>query len=138
MRTLKIRSDLAELERLKGFLKKSLKELNLSEKAYFIIELSLYEICVNIISYAYPRKKGHVFLKSWLEEDKIFFEIRDDGLPFDPTQSKTPDIEEMVKNRRKGGLGIFLVRKLMDGLEYKRKNKQNILTMYKRIKGAKA
>ena len=137
MKEFKIKSDLAEVEKLRSFLRESLQELNLSEKAYFIIELSLLEICINIINYAYPQKKGDLFLKTWQEKDRLYFEVRDYGLPFDPTQSKTPDIEEMVRNEKKGGLGIFLVRKLMDGLDYRRINDQNILTMYKKIKGTK-
>ena len=137
MKEFKIKSDLAEVEKLRSFLRESLQELNLSEKAYFIIELSLLEICINIINYAYPQKKGDLFLKTWKEKDRLYFEVRDYGLPFDPTQSKTPDIEEMVKNEKKGGLGIFLVRKLMDGIDYRRVNDQNILTMYKKVKGIK-
>jgi len=137
VKALKIKSELAEVERLRVFLRESLQELNLSEKAYFIIELSLYEICVNIISYAYPQQKGDIFLKTWQDRNRLYFEVRDYGLPFDPTQSRTPNIEEMVNNERKGGLGIFLVRKLMDGIEYKRENKQNILIMYKKIEEAK-
>ena len=137
MKEFKIKSDLAEVGKLRSFLRKSLKDLNLSEKAYFIIELSLLEICINIINYAYPQKKGDLFLKIWQDEDRLYFEVRDCGLPFDPTQTKTPDIEEMVKNEKRGGLGIFLVRKLMDGLNYRRVRNQNILTMYKKIKAVK-
>lgn len=134
MKSLKIQSDLAEVEKVRSFLKESLEELNLSEKAYYIIELSLLEICINIIRYAYPQEKGEIFLKAWQEERKIFLEIRDSGIPFDPTETKTPDIKEIIKDKRKGGLGIFLAQKLMDGFEYKRENNQNVLAMYKRIK----
>jgi serine/threonine-protein kinase RsbW len=134
MKKFKILSDLAELDKARVFLRDALQDLNISEKAYYIIELSLLEICVNIIRYAYMKKKGDIFLKIWNEEGRIFFEIRDNGVPFDPTQSKAPDIEEMIKDAKTGGLGIFLVRKLMDGFDYKREDNQNVLIMYKTIK----
>ena len=96
METLKIASDLAEVERVRGFLKESLEGLHLTENAYYIIELSLLEICINIIRYAYPEEKGEIFLKTWEEDDKIFVEIRDKGIPFDPTESEAPDIDEFL------------------------------------------
>ncbi len=133
METLKIASDLAEVERVRGFLRESLEGLHLTENAYYIIELSLLEICINIIRYAYPEEKGEIFLKTWEEEDKIFLEIRDKGIPFDPTESEAPDIDEILRNERKGGLGIFLARELMDGFSYKRRSNQNVLTMYKTV-----
>ena len=137
MKTLRITNDLVELEKIRDFLKNCLEGLNLTEKAYYIIELSLLEICINIIRYAYPAGKGDISLKTWEEERKIFLEIRDSGIPFDPTETESPNIEEMIKNKRKGGLGIFLARKLMDGFEYKREDNQNVLTMHKRVKETK-
>lgn len=92
------------------------------------------EMCTNVIRYAYPQDKGDVFLKSWKDEGKIFFEIKDKGIPFDPNKMKTPDIKEIIKSEKTGGYGIFLSRKLMDGFNYKREKDQNILTMYKKIK----
>lgn len=137
METLKITSDLAEVERVRGFLKDHLKGLHLSENAYYIIELSLLEICINIIRYAYPENKGEIFLKTWQEDNKVFLEIRDNGIPFDPTDSEAPDIDEIIRNERKGGLGIFLARELMDGFSYERKTDQNVLTMFKTIQEEK-
>ena len=138
MKTLKITSDLAELDKIRSFLKRNLKGLNISGRDYFTIELSLLEICINIISYAYPQDKGEIFLKTWQHDGKIFLEIRDKGIPFDPRKLKEPDIKEIIRNERKGGLGVFLSRKLMDGFDYKRENNQNILTMYKKIKEAES
>ncbi len=94
----------------------------------------MLEICLNIIKYAYPQEKGEIFIKIWLEENKIFLQIRDYGIPFDPRESEAPELEEIIKNEKKGGFGILLARKLMDGFDYKRQNSQNILTMYKKFK----
>lgn len=133
MKILKITSDLEEVKKIRSFLSEYLKGLNLSEKDHFVIELSLLEICINIIKYAYPQQKGEILLKTWQQESKIYLEIRDEGVPFDPRESEAPDIEEIIKNEKKGGFGIFLARRLMDGFDYKRENNQNILMMYKKI-----
>lgn len=138
MNTLRIASDLAELDKMRTFLKKSLEGLSVSDKDYFKIELALLEICVNIIRYAYPNNKGEIFLKVWLDEGKMFLEIRDWGVPFDPRGLEEPDIQEIIKSEKTGGLGVFLSRKLMDGFDYKRENDQNVLTIYKTIKEAQA
>ena len=134
MNTLKVTGDLAEVERIRTFLRENLQALNLSDKAYYLIELSLLEICINIARYAYPEDKGEISLKIWQQQEKLFFEIRDWGIPFNPRKTKKPDIEEIIRKGKKGGLGIFISRKLMDGFDYKRENNQNVLTMYKRIK----
>jgi len=132
--TLKMGNDLAELDKIRDFLKINLGGLDISDKDYFKIELSLLEICINIIRYAYPHEQGEILLKSWLNDEKIFFEIRDNGIPFDPRILKKPDIKEIIKSEKKGGFGVFLSRTFMDGFDYKRENNQNVLTIYKNIK----
>ena len=134
MNTLKVTGDLAEVEKIRTFLRENLQLLNLSNDAYYLIELSLLEICINIARYAYPEDKGEISLKIWQQQGRLFFEIRDWGIPFNPRKSKKPNIEEIIMKGKKGGLGIFISRKLMDGFNYKRENKQNVLTMYKKIK----
>jgi anti-sigma regulatory factor (Ser/Thr protein kinase) len=128
-----VKSDLKEIERVRGFLEKALKELSLSEEIYYLIELSILEMCINIVRYAYPEENGDISLKIWDEERKIFFEIRDWGIPFDPRDTPEPDIQEMVNKGQTGGLGIFLSRQLMNGFEYRREKGQNILLLYKSI-----
>jgi anti-sigma regulatory factor (Ser/Thr protein kinase) len=136
-KSLTVKSDLIEIEKVRVFLEETLKGLNLSEEAYYLIELSLLEMCINIVRYAYPEEKGNISLKIWNCEEKIFFEIRDWGIPFDPREVPEPDIQEMVKQSQTGGLGIFLSRQLMNGFEYRRKDNQNILIMYKSIEEIK-
>ncbi len=134
MNTLSICSDLSELKKVRAFLSRNMQILNLSEEDYYIIELSLLEICINIIRYAYPDDKtGEIFLKTWQDNDRIYLEIRDNGIPFDPRHTKTPNIDEIMKTGKKGGLGVFLTRKLMDGFKYTREKDQNILTIYKSV-----
>ena len=137
-KSLTVKSELIEIEKVRIFLAETLEGLELSEEVYYLIELSLLEMCINIVRYAYPEEKGEIFLKIWTQDEKIFFEIRDWGIPFDPREAPEPDIQEMVNQGQTGGLGIFLSRQLMNGFEYRREDNQNILIMYKRIEDIKA
>jgi anti-sigma regulatory factor (Ser/Thr protein kinase) len=132
MKVLKVKSELGQLEKIRNFLKENLSVFRLSEEEYFKIELALVEICTNIVRYAYPEGDGHILLKTWHEDLTIYLEIRDDGIPFDPTRFRDWDIEDIITKEHKGGLGIFLARKLMDGFSYRRQNDQNVLTMHKK------
>lgn len=138
MKTLTFKSELAELDRMRSFLKEYLDGLKISDKDYFKIELALLEICVNIIRYAYPQSNGDIQIKVWQDEGKMYIEIKDKGVPFDPRKLESPDIDDIIRKEETGGLGVFLSRSLMDGFDYKRKNDHNILTIYKNIKGAEA
>jgi len=133
MKTLKVFSDLSELSKIKSFLEDIFDGLDLPENDSFGIELSLQEICVNITRYAYPESKGEIHLKSWMENKRIYFEIADAGIPFNPLEVEKPDLQEMIRKEQKGGLGIFLTIKLMDGVSYTRDGDRNILTMHKEI-----
>ncbi len=136
MRSLKIKSDLSEIDKIRSFLKKVLGIYSLSEEAFYLIELAILEMCINIIRYAYPDTKGEIFLKIWSQEGKVFFEIRDWGVPFNPKDAREPDIHDMISKGETGGLGIMLARKLMDGFQYKRDDNQNVLVMHKKIEEA--
>lgn len=133
MKTLTVESNLAELNKIRAFLKANLSVLSISENDYYTIELSLLEICVNIIRYAYPEDRGEIHLRTWKDNNRFYFEISDEGIPFDPRQVDEPDVEKMISNGQKGGFGIFIARKLMDGFDYKREKDRNILTIYKTI-----
>jgi anti-sigma regulatory factor (Ser/Thr protein kinase) len=133
MDTLNVASELSEINKIRAFLKKNLSQISVSEKDYYIIELSLLEVCINIIRYAYPNNKGEIRLKAWNDKKSVFLEISDDGIPFDPREAKEPSLDNMLTSGKKGGFGIFLARKLMDGFDYKRENEQNILTIHKAL-----
>ncbi len=136
IKSLKIESNLSEIEKIRSFLKDVLRDYNLSEEALYLIELALLEMCINIVRYAYPDAKGEISLKIWSQEEKVFFEIRDWGVPFNPRDAQEPDIHEMISKGKTGGLGILLARKLMDGFQYKREDNQNVLVMHKKIEEA--
>jgi serine/threonine-protein kinase RsbW len=132
MNTLTIGSKLRELDKVRAFLKTNLAGLDLNEEEVYKVELSLVEMCSNIMRYAYPGKTGEIVVSAWHEAGKFYLEVRDSGVPFDPRQVKRPTLEEMISREQMGGLGIFLARKLMDGFLYRREDDQNVLVMYKK------
>jgi anti-sigma regulatory factor (Ser/Thr protein kinase) len=133
MNSLTVRSELKELDLIRDFLRDNLIVFDLSEEDYFKIELALVEICTNVMRYAYPDAVGDLTVMVWVERDRFYLEIRDSGIPFDPCRIKKPRLKDLVGQRQKGGLGIFLARRLMDGFSYRREDDENILTMFKKL-----
>lgn len=98
------------------------------------IRLACEEIMVNIIHYAYPEKTGTITISCHEHPEKkgLFLEFRDTGIPFDPLSNAPPDSTHLSVNQRMvGGLGIQLVMKVMDELDYRYEEKENILTLVK-------
>ena len=96
------------------------------------LNLALEEAVVNVISYAYPEgTDGLVDIDASVDGNKVTFVITDSGKAFDPTTKEGPDITAGVEERPIGGLGIHLVRTIMDTVSYERKEEQNILTISK-------
>ena len=102
------------------------------------INLALEEAVSNVMLYAYPAKSGEVLVECDVKEEKertYIFTITDSGVPFDPTQQEDPDVTLNAEERPIGGLGIFLVRQIMDDIRYERKDGKNILTLSKKLNG---
>jgi anti-sigma regulatory factor (Ser/Thr protein kinase) len=133
MNQLTVQSELRELDKVRAFLKSHLAGLDLNEEDTYKVELSLVEMCSNIMRYAYPGDQGEIVVSAWHEGGKFYLEVRDRGIPFDPRQVRRPKLEEMINREQMGGLGIFLARELMDGFLYRREDDQNILVMYKKV-----
>ncbi len=95
------------------------------------IELAVEEALVNIINYAYPCGVGDIKITCIQEDSPRAFviEIEDTGVAFDLLSLKDPDISADLSERQIGGLGIFLIRKLMNDVQYRRKNNRNVLTL---------
>jgi sigma-B regulation protein RsbU (phosphoserine phosphatase) len=110
--------------------------LGVPEELNMPINLALEEAVSNVMLYAYPgRNDGKVFVEFAKAKDeqgeKLIFTISDSGIPFDPTAKPEADITLSAEERAIGGLGIHLVRKLMDEIRYERRDGKNILTLVK-------
>ena len=93
------------------------------------IELAAEEALVNIIHYAYPERPGDVEMICQVDRGRFIIEIIDSGIPFDVTAMPDPDVTAGIQEREPGGLGIFLMKKAMDEVRYRRENDRNILTL---------
>ena len=99
------------------------------------LRLAVEEAVVNVINYAYPDDtEGDVTVKMMSDGETLQCQIIDSGIPFDPTTKEKADITLSAAERQVGGLGILLVRELMDSINYERKDEQNVLTLTKKIK----
>lgn len=98
------------------------------------MNLVIEEAITNVIFYAFSDQENHqIDIDFNLNDSILKLVITDDGTPFDPTQKGDPDTTLSVEDRQIGGLGIFLIRKIMNEVKYKRKNNKNILTLTKSI-----
>ena len=98
------------------------------------INLALEEAVSNVMLYAYPGKSGQVFVEFVrADEHQLVFTITDGGIPFDPTRQAAADITLSAEDRAIGGLGIHLVRQLMDNVKYERTDGKNVLTLVKNL-----
>ena len=98
------------------------------------INLALEEAVVNVMSYAYPLGTvGNVNIEAMANEKRLKFIISDWGTPFDPTAEKEVDTTLSAEERPIGGLGIHLVRQIMDSINYERIDGMNVLTLRKKL-----
>jgi len=134
VRELAVPAVLKEVDNIRGFLQDYIAGLALSEEDRLKIELALHEICVNIAMYAYPEgRRGDMAVRIWRDDGSLVIEVRDRGVPFNPVMKKNPDLLIKLRRGERGGLGIYLVRTMMDGLSYRREGGRNILTVRKAI-----
>jgi anti-sigma regulatory factor (Ser/Thr protein kinase) len=111
----------------------SLNIADTDQKIQKHIEMAVEEVFVNISSYAYHPETGPVSVKVTVENDLVHIEFSDGGIPYNPLQNEEPDISLPIEKRKAGGLGIFIVRQLMDNVTYSRRGDKNILTISKEV-----
>ena len=111
--------------------------LDIPEELNMPINLALEELVSNVMLYAYPGKSGQVLVESGRRKveggEKLIFTITDSGIPFDPTKKEDADITLSAEEREIGGLGIHLVRQVMDEIYYRREEERNVLTIVKNL-----
>jgi serine/threonine-protein kinase RsbW len=129
-----LKSSLSELDNLCLNLETLGEKIGLSKKLVFEINLALDELFTNIISYGFSDEDEHTIKVTITpQNDEICLCIEDDGIPFNPIEFDTPDVACSVENCKVGGLGIHIIRKLMDDICYQRCGDKNILTLKKNL-----
>ncbi len=130
----KLKSNLSELDTLCQQLETFGRSLGLSKKCIFEINLALDELFTNIISYGFADDDEHKIKVTLTPQNKtLCLCIEDDGVPFNPVEAQEPALECSVEDCKIGGLGIHLIRNLMDEICYERCGEKNVLTLKKNI-----
>ena len=123
-----------ELSSVLSFIKEGLERYNLGFKMLSQFKLVSEEIFINIVNYAYSKSNGKCKIQiDYADDSKVKIIFMDSGVPFNPLEKEEPDITLSAEDRDIGGLGIFITKQIMDKIEYKYEDGQNILTIIKNI-----
>ncbi|MBQ6761799.1 MAG: ATP-binding protein [Bacteroidales bacterium] len=133
-RHLVLQNDISQIPKLASFIEDIAKEAKMDPARAMSLNLAMEEAVSNIILYAYPQgAEGQVEVKAVIKEDRLDFTLTDSGVPFDPTLAHMPDLTLDAAERPIGGLGIYLVRSIMDSVAYERLDGKNVLSMTKKL-----
>ncbi len=132
---LRVKSETSQLEAIRNFITNNANKNLLPEQIANAIILAVDEAATNIVKHAYHYdKEKDILINFSISNDECCVSLTDYGDSFDPSLITPPDMKEYLQQRRVGGLGLFLIRTLMDSMEYKSiPGKMNLLTMKKKI-----
>ena len=126
---------LSNLKGIREFIRTSLKDQHVPEIELSAIVLALDEMCSNLMIHAHHCNPDHL-LELHIDiptKGKFIFEIIDDGSIFDINQFHEPELGNLVHQKRKGGLGIRLVKAIMDNVEYLKRDEKNVCRLTKQV-----
>ena len=134
MKTIQFAAKFEHLDEIREYVGEIARDGGFSDKDVYNIQLATDEAASNIIEHAYEKiRDGILELSCAMQDDRITITLIDHGESFDPSEIPLPDLKADLSKRKIGGLGIFLMRKLMDEVHYEVNPKRgNILTMTKR------
>ena len=135
MKELVVEADRMNLPEVQMFVDEQLEEAGCPMPTQIAIDVAVEELFVNIASYAYGDGHGKAVVQVSVHEEPLSVEITfiDNGRQYDPLAKADPDTTLSAKERKKGGLGIFMVKKTMDNVSYEYKDGKNILTITKKL-----
>ena len=133
-RVITLDNDVEQVSDLAAFVDKVCSRVDFDTATSVQLNLAIEEAVVNVMKYAYPVGiRGEIRVEVLVNDKQLQFVISDEGSPFDPTVTADVDTSLGTSERRIGGLGIHLVRKMMDSVEYQRMGNRNVLTLTKRL-----
>lgn len=131
---LRIKNQISELERVAQFIEEIGEELHLDMEMQMNLNLVMEEMVSNVIFYAYPKESdSEIELLAKCDGKKLTFVLSDQGKEFDPTAKEDADPDVNPAEREIGGMGIFIVKNIMNHVTYQRLEGKNLLTMTKNI-----
>jgi anti-sigma regulatory factor (Ser/Thr protein kinase) len=139
MRTAIFSAKCENLDSMREFVCQAAQDAGMDNQECYAVKLAVDEACSNIIEHAYTGKEGEeIEITCDAADDRLTVIVHDHGRPFDPALIPYPDLTAELKDRPVGGLGIYLMRELMDEVHFEKLGEAgNVLTLVKRRKGAK-
>lgn len=134
--SIKLPATMENLDRMLEFVLDGVSNCEIAtEKSLKKLRLVCEEMLTNIMEYGYPEQTGQVKIRYqiMIAEKKVVIKIIDQGVPFNPTNYKKPNLTASIEERDIGGLGIHIAKNIVDQMEYERSSGQNILTLVKFI-----
>jgi serine/threonine-protein kinase RsbW len=136
MATLSLFADRSQLAAIREFVEDVGRKLGLSDQAIYDVRLAVDEACSNVVGHAYGGQGGPIEVTLKPVEDGVQVLIHDWGQAFDPAAVPVPDVKAPLEQRPLGGLGLFLMRQMMDDIEFTFDEKNgNTLKMVKSLRG---
>ena len=132
MKELLIDAKTENLAAVLEFVESELIDRGCSSRVQTHVAIAVEEVFVNISSYAYRPEVGGVIIRISVDNE-VYIEFEDKGKPYNPLENPDPDTNATLDEREIGGLGIFMVKKIMDTVEYRNEDNKNILIIRKDI-----
>ncbi len=127
-----IKAATSKLTDIRKFVAKHAREHGFNEKQISDIQLAVDEACTNIIKHAYQFDQTKNFMiELEFDGDQLSITLTDHGSGFDPNRYQRPDLKKQIEKKKRGGMGIFLIKNLMDDVSYSSNNNTNVLRMSK-------
>ncbi|MCR5203779.1 MAG: ATP-binding protein [Lachnospiraceae bacterium] len=135
MKNLTIEALTDNLQAVLDFVDTELEGADCPMKTQMQIDVAVEELFVNVAHYAYTPATGQARIDIEITEDpkKVMITITDSGIPFDPTAKPDPDVTLSAQERQIGGLGIYMVKKSMDSMDYRYEDGKNIVSITKTL-----
>ncbi len=130
MKELEITADVNNLDEVLAFIDADLEENDCPPKTQMQLDVAIEELFVNIAHYSGSER---AIIQTEINSDEAAITFIDSGVYYDPLAKPDPDVTLSAEEREIGGLGIYLVKKSMDSINYERKDDKNILTITKRL-----
>jgi serine/threonine-protein kinase RsbW len=133
--TIRLPVEVREIERLNGLVRRFGELHEVPSRALYAVNLALDEVVTNVILYGFEDASGkELCVRVAVVGAEVHGELADEGREFNPLNVPAPNFAAPLRDREVGGLGLHLVRSLMDRLDYRREGSKNVLTLMKRIR----
>ncbi|HVP13740.1 MAG TPA: ATP-binding protein [Phycisphaerae bacterium] len=134
MRTTIFPAKFDQLEAIRKFAGQAARDMGMDDSDIYTVELAVDEACTNIIEHAYRGiKGGDIECTCDAQAESLTIILRDHGKPFNPSSVPYPNLDAELKDRKVGGLGVYIIRKLMDEVHFEPLGESgNVLTLIKR------